>query len=522
MSSILDKTMTQLPRPSRLTALPGRVGAASAARPGLRLIAAAAVLLAFSNGCMVGPNYSPPATTMPAAYGELRSPSTAPATTEAAASEVRWWRRFDDPQIASLVERAVVANNGVAVAGARLREARAGRQMVQSLLYPQVGVGASVLRFRASQSALDVPNGFLSLEGNLFQVGFDASWALDVFGGTRRMVESAEANEQAVAAERRGVVLMVAAETARAYLELRGIQRELQVARTTLEEQRQTLAVTEDRRKNGLASDLEVVRARTEVESTASEIPPLEQAIRQYIHVLSTLLGLEPTALVGELERPVPLVAGPGQLAVGIPSDLLRRRPDIQAAERQLAAATAQVGAATAQLFPQVVLGGTAGYASRKTGDLFDANSSGYYAAGPSINWNIFDGGRRKAGIKLSEAQVDAAKAAYQDTVLRAFREVESSLVAVDRSRARVEDLKRLSASARQAADIARRDYQRGILDQLTVLDAQRQANRADMLLTEGQMAAAVNVVTLYKALGGGWEVAEPAPATQRAAHIHE
>jgi NodT family efflux transporter outer membrane factor (OMF) lipoprotein len=482
--------------------------------------------MAALTGCMVGPNYSPPSTTMPATYRELGSAKAGETatTTDAAAGEVRWWRRFEDPQLTSLVEKAVTANNSVAVAEARLREARAGCQIVQSQLYPQVGVGASAIRYRVGQAALPLP--MPNLQDNLFQVGFDASWVVDVFGGTRRSVESAQANEQAVDAVRRGVVLMVASETARAYLELRGGQRQLQVAKTTLEEQRKTLTITEDKRRNGLASDLEVVRARTEVESTAAEIPPIEQAIRECIHVLSTLLGLEPTALSSELERPVPMPRPPDQLAVGIPSDLLRRRPDIQAAERQLASATAQVGMATAQLFPQVVLGGSAGFASTNGHDLFNGNgtdnSSSYYAAGPVINWTLFDGGRRKAGIKLTEARVDAAKASYQDTVLRAFREVESALVAVDRSRARLEDLKRLSASARESADIARRDYERGILDQLTVLDAQRQADRADMLLTQEQISLAVNMVTLYKALGGGWEVAEPASATQPAAETRE
>jgi outer membrane protein, multidrug efflux system len=467
---------------------------------------------------MVGPEYSRPATTMPAAYQELRPGLKADG---GAAGEIRWWRRFDDPKLSALVEKAVTANSGVAVAEARLREARAQRQSAQSLLYPQVSVGASALRYKAPQAALGTPSGVLNLEQNLFQVGFDATWALDVFGGNRRLVESAKASEQAADAERRGVVLMVAAETARAYLELRGIQRQLQVARSTLDEQRQTLAVTENKNRSGLASNLEVVRARTEVDSTAAEIPPLEQSIRQYIHVLSTLLGLEPTALSAELESATPIPEVPGQLAVGIPSELLRRRPDIQSSERQLAAATAQVGTATAQLFPQVVLGGAAGLASNKTGDLFNGNSSdnpsAYYVAGPVVNWTVFDGGRRRAGIKYSEAQVDAAKASYQDTVLRAFREVESSLVAVDRGRARLQDLKQLSASAREAAEIARRDYELGLLDQLTVLDAQRQANRADMLLAEGQMALTVDMVTLYKALGGGWEISEPSPTTQPA-----
>jgi multidrug efflux system outer membrane protein len=261
------------------------------------------------------------------------------------------------------------------------------------------------------------------------------------------------------------------------------------------------------------------------VEATAAEIPPLQQASRQYIHLISTLLGMEPTALSAKLEQPVRLPPVPEQIAVGIPSDLLRRRPDIHGAERQLAAATAQVGVATAQLFPQVTLGGSMGLQSRESGDLFNGGSdpsSSFYLAGPAINWTVFDAGRRKAGIQFAEAQVDAAKAAYQDVVLRAFREVESSLVAVDRARERVSDLQRLSASARESCEIARRDYERGILDQLTVLDAQRQSNRADLLLSQGEVALVVHVVALYKALGGGWEVAEPSSDKQSIAGSSE
>ena len=482
--------------------------------------ALAAPLVAIAAGCMVGPNYKPPATTMPAAYREATAgPTTAPAfVTVNAPAEIRWWRQLGDPELTNLVEKSVKANYGVAVAEARLREARAGRQMAQAVLYPQVSVGASALRYRFSDSVVSLPG--INSEDGLFQVGFEAAWAVDLFGGMRRGVEAAKANEQASDAERRGVVLMVAAETARAYLELRGTQREIQISQATLDEQRQTLAVTENKNRNGLASALEVLRARTEVESTAAQIPPLQQASRQYIHVLSTLLGLEPTALSSELEQPQPLPAVPGKLAVGIPSDLLRRRPDIQAAERQLAASTAGVGAATAQLLPQMALGGAGGLSSPNSGELFNGNSK-YYVAGPSVNWTVFDGGLRKSNVKLSEARVDAAKAAYQDTVLRAFREVESSLVAVDRAQEQVSDLIRLAASARESAAIARRDYERGILDQLTVLDAQRQSNRADMMLAQGQVQLVVNTVTLYKALGGGWEVAEPAPATQPALAIN-
>jgi NodT family efflux transporter outer membrane factor (OMF) lipoprotein len=488
-----------------------------------RLALSAAPIAA--GGCMVGPDYEPPQMAVPEAYYEA---GEGPAFAAGGPTEIRWWRQLGDAQLTDLVERSVTANYGVAVAEARLREARAARQVAQSLLYPQLSIGASALRFRGSEATAQLPG--LDLEDSLFQIGFDASWVVDLFGGTRRGVESARANEQAVAADRRAVILMVAAETARAYLELRGVQRQLEIDLDILAQQRETLTVTEDRRRSGLASELEVLRARTEVESTAAEIPPLQQASRQYIHLISTLLGLEPTRLSAELEPPAPLPAVPEQIAVGIPSDLLRRRPDIQGVERQLAAATAQVGVATAQLFPQVILGASAGFQSRDTGDLFNGNStspsSDFYLAGPVINWTLFDAGRRKAGIKFAEAQVDAVKALYQDAVLRAFREVEGSLVAVDRARVRLGDLQRLSATARQSAEIARRDYQRGILDQLTVLDAQRQSNRADLLLSQGEVALVVNVVTLYKALGGGWEVAEPPldaePDARNEGDVHE
>ena len=479
-----------------------------------------AALLFAADGCMVGPHYKPPSPTMPANYREpINGATTAPASfVTPGEAEITWWRRLGDEKLTNLVEKAVKANYSVAVAEAHVREARAARQVVQSLLYPQVGIGASALRYKISDSVVSLPG--INTEDNLFTLGFDAAWVVDVFGGTRRGVEAAKANEQASAAERRGSCAHGrGGDGAGVFGTSRYAARELQIAQSTLEEQRQTLAVTEDKFRNGLASNLQVLRARTEVEGTAAEIPPLQQAIRQYIHVLSTLLGLEPTALSDELEQSVPIPTASGQMAVGIPSDLLRRRPDVQSAERQLASATAQVGVAAAQLFPQMVLGGSAGLQSREFGDLFNGNStnngSSSYLAGPAINWTLFDAGRRKAGVKFAEAQVDAAKANYQDIVLRAFREVESSLVAIDRAREQVGDLKRLSASAREAAAISRRDYERGILDQLTVLDAQRQSNRADMLLAQGELQLVINVVTLYKALGGGWEVAEPAPATQ-------
>lgn len=485
-------------------------------RIGSLSLAAACLSLA---GCTVGPDYTAVSPDMPATYKEHVAMKS---VGSAGRGEVAWWNRFEDPELVSLVERTVAANNDLEVAEARVRQARSTREIARSLLYPRVGVGASALSFRGSEAAVGLPDA--DLEGKLYQIGFDAEWTVDIFGGTRRLVESAAAEEQGMKARRRGAVLMVVAETARAYVELRGAQRELQVANSTLADQRETLAVTEERNANGLASKLEVVRARTEVEATAAEIPPIEQAIRGYIHVLSTLMASEPTALDDELSSPSPIPAVPDRIAVGVPSDLLRRRPDIQAAERHIAGATAQVGVATATLFPQMVLGASGGLASRNTDDLFNGSSSinpsTNYLAGPAINWTLFDAGRRRATINMTKAEVDAAKASYENTVLTAFREIESALVAVDRGRVRLADLQRVAASAREALGIAQDDYRNGLLDQLTVLDAQRQASRADRLLTHGQVALTVDVVRLYKALGGGWEVAEPPVAVPVVADV--
>lgn len=494
--------LTQAASPLRL---PPARGATARSWP----LAAPCLLLA---GCMVGPDYVPPSKVMPPAYSELTGAEATGADATGRA-DAAWWNTFDDQRLVSLVERAIAANQRIEVAEARVRQARSAREIARARLYPRLSVGASALRFRGSEAAVGIPGA--DLDGNLFQLGFDAEWVIDIFGGNRRLLESATADEQAVDARRRGVVLMVAAEAARSYVELRGAQRELAVALSTLADQRETLAVTQDRHATGLASELEVLRARTEVEATAAEVPPIEQATREYVHALSTLLSLEPTALSAELATPTSIPSVPSTIAVGVPSDLLRRRPDVQAAERRIASSTAMVGVAIAELFPRFVLGASAGLASRKTSDLFNGNTTGassdYFLSGPAINWTLFDGGRRRAAIESSEAEVAAAKALYEETVLTAFREVESALVAVDRSRARVADIERLAVSAREALTIAQGDYRNGLLDQLTVLDAQRQASRADMQLAQAQVALTVNAIRLYKALGGGWETAEPA-----------
>lgn len=483
-------------------------------RPGPRFGLAAGFLLL--SGCTVGPRYQPPSPDLPSRYAE--GPATQPTSSPSAPvapADARWWLQFDDPILASLIERAIAANPNVAVAEARVREVRSLRQMVESQLYPQLSVGASILRSRVSESALGLPHladRFMDTDSTLYQLGIDAIWVVDVFGGTRRQVESARAGEGATDAARRGVLLMVAAETARAYMELRGTQLQLQVAHSTLASQNRTLDLTREKHGNGLASDLDMVRARAEVESTTAQIPPLQQAVRQRIHVLSTLLGLAPTALAGELEPTAPIPRYTADPEVGVPSDLLRRRPDIQRAERQIAAATEMVGVAVADLFPRVVLRASAGVQGASLAHLFDAsgrNATGYYAAGPSIDWTFFDAGRRRAAIAMREAEVDATKAAYEDTVLRAFREVESALVAVDQGRSQKEALSRLSVTTREGLDIARRDYQNGVLDQLSVLDIQRQADRADTLLAQSETSLAVSYVALHNALGGGWEMSE-------------
>ncbi len=464
---------------------------------------AALVASLWFGGCAVGPNYQEPKLSTPAGWQEAAQPGVEVRPAELA----RWWTSFNDPLLDSLVERAVTSNLDLRIAEARIREARAARALAVSGLWPTLDVSAAYSRNRSSENAFALgsfaPQGG-KLDQNLFSTGFDASWEIDIFGGVRRSVEAADAAIDATVESRRDVLVTLLGDVAKNYIDLRGFQRRLAVARANLKAQQDTLELTRIRFQAGLTSDLEVAQAEAQVNTTAAQIPTLESSLKAAAYSLDLLLGLSPGALWNELagEKPIPNL--PSEVLVGLPAELLRRRPDIRVAERQLAAATAQVGAAMADLFPKFSLTGAFGLRSLSAGDWLTGRSR-FWSIGPTISWPIFDAGRIRANIEIRNAQQEQALVQYQKTVLAAFGEVEKSLVNYSREQARRQALLDAVASSRRAVEMANELYVRGLSDFLNVLDTQRSLYAVENDLAQSEAAMASNLVALYKALGGGW-----------------
>ncbi|MFO0858373.1 MAG: efflux transporter outer membrane subunit [Phycisphaerales bacterium] len=468
------------------------------------------VLLAASlSGCTVGPDYHAPSPVVPDAWTER-------ARTDAAHPDGPWWTSFNDPILDDLVTKAAGANTDLRIAVQRLQEARAQRGVVSSAGFPQVDLNGSFSNSRFSE------NGFLQGLGgsgsgglpgaivpgqqiNLWQAGVDASWELDLFGRNRRAVQAADAD---IAADEFGVgdvLVAVIAEVADGYAQLRGIQASLEVAHRTLTSQQETLSVVNEQAAAGVASDLEVSRSQTQVSTTAARIPELESAAQGAIRRLEVLIGAMPGTLDTQLSAACPLPHAPEALDVGIPSEVLRRRPDVRAAERRLAAATARIGVATADLFPRFSLTGSFGLQSQEIGDL-PAGDSRFWAIGPSVRWPILDFGRIRSNIRVQDARTAQALAAYEGTVLRALSDVEVSLVRLSRERARAGQLQQAADSARRSVTLATELYRGGLLEFLDLLDAQRTQFLAEEAATQANTAIVTDTVALYRALGGGWE----------------
>lgn len=423
-----------------------------------------------------------------------------------------WWKRFNDPQLDSLVERAANANHDLRIAGARVREARALYRMAASQLWPTVDAGGSYARQNQSKNqpilgSLPMPSG-IPFENDVYQAGFDASWEIDVFGGKRRGVEAGKAEVAAAEFGRRNALVTLPGEVARNYVELRGSQRRLEIANKNLKTQEEALAITEDRCKNGLTSDLDVKQAATLLANTRAVIPLLETSIQASIHRLGVLLGQPPEALLPELSAPAPVPSAPPKVPVGLPSELLCRRPDIQQAERQLAASTARIGVATADLFPKFSLTGLAGFQSTSASDWFNPDSR-FWSVGPTVQWRIFDAGCIRANIRVQNARQEQALAAYEKTVLMSFEDVENSLVAYAKEQIRRRSLEDAVKSSQDSLHLANQLYSNGLASFINVLDAERSLYQAEDALVQSDKAVTQNLISLYKALGGGWETLE-------------
>ena len=474
-----------------------------------QIYSAMGVLCFFAAGCSVGPDYRRPETAAPAVWQEAQQSGIDTQAAELA----EWWKEFKDPMLDGLVERAVKNNLDLRIAEARVREERASLAATSAGLWPTLDVSGSYSRNRASQNAVGSPTqgaiaapiGGRQLEQNFFKTGFDSSWEIDVFGGTRRQIEAAEAILQASVEERRGVLVTLLGDVARNYIDLRGLQRRLAVAQENLRAQQDTLGLTKVRFDAGLASDFEVAQSEGQVNTTAAQIPALQSALKQAAYRVDVLLGTQPGTSWDELAKVAPIPALPPQAHVGLPADLLRRRPDIRSAERQLAAATAQVGAATADLYPRFSLLGNIGLQSVSASDWFSAQSR-FWSIGPTISWPVFDAGRIRATIEIRNAQQEQALRQYEKSVLTAFEDVENALVNYGNEQTRYRSLLEAAAANRRALQMANDLYIQGLVPFLNVLDAQRTlyATESDLAQSEANMAS--NLVALYKALGGGWE----------------
>jgi NodT family efflux transporter outer membrane factor (OMF) lipoprotein len=463
----------------------------------------AAVALLLPAACAVGPDYEAPSPSVPAAYSGLEAAGEGERSRAKAeaADLAAWWNAFRDPALVGLVERAVASNLDLRAAAARVREARGVQGIAYGGLLPVVGVGASYVRQRWSE------NGAFPTNGEAFgqlQAGFDASWEIDVFGGRRRDLEAADADFDAAVEGLRDVRVSVIAELARAYVDLRGAQARLDIARRNLDAQRRTAEIVRARLDAGQTTELDVARAEAQVQATASFLPAFETAARVAAHAIALLLAKPPGELLGELSAAGPLPAAPAEIPIGLPTDLLRRRPDLRRSERELAAATARIGVATADLYPRFFIAGSFGTDSVTASDLFTAASRSW-SFGPAIRWSLFQGGRIRANIEVQNARQEQAILRFEQTLLGALRDVEDALVAHAREQRRRASLAQAVALQQRSVELADQRYLQGLVDFLSVVDAQRALFLAQDALVQSEQAIASNTIALYKALGGGW-----------------
>jgi NodT family efflux transporter outer membrane factor (OMF) lipoprotein len=465
-------------------------------------IVMAAMCLALLAGCAVGPDYHPPKASAPAqqwtspfANGETNGP----------VDLATWWKNFGDTNLDSLMTVAVQSNLTLRIAEAHVREARAERDVVSGSFWPSAGTSGSYSRNRYGLNNFPpLPAGTL-LDYNLYNVGFDAGWEIDIFGGTRRTIEAANAEMGAAVFSQRDVLVSLLGEVARNYIAARGFQQRLAITLQNIQVQQEILNLTSNRFENGLSSDLDVQQATALLTATEAEVPSLKTGQDQSVHHLAVLIGQPPGALMDEMSAEKPIPVTPPAVPVGLPSDLLQRRPDVQKSERELAAATARIGAAKADLFPKFSLTGFAGLESISTANFFNY-ASRYWSAGPTVQWELFQAGSIRANVRVQNARQEQALDAYEQTVLVALEDAENALTAYAREQTRRESLVQSVQANEQALELSTQLYNNGLTDFLRVLDSERSLYAAQDALVQSDQTIALDLVQLYKALGGGWQ----------------
>jgi NodT family efflux transporter outer membrane factor (OMF) lipoprotein len=466
------------------------------------ILLAAGSVLVFAGCAVVGPNYVPVAPKAPSKWqADLQD-----GLNEASLNPeilAQWWATIKDPQLSSLEQRAVKGNLDLQEARARVREARALRGISKAQLFPTADAVGSITRNRDSE------NTGPGKSNTLYAAGFDAGWELDIFGGVRRAVEAAEADLEASQEQLHDVLVSLLAEVALNYLEVRTFQARLAVTEKNIKAQQETYELNDSRNRAGIISELPVQQARYNLENSRSQVPTLQTGLAAAKNRLAVLLGENPGALNDELNERKPIPVPPISVAVGVPAETLRHRPDIRRAERNLAARTARIGVATADLYPKFRLLGSIGLESLDDEDFLDW-SSRTWRIGPSASWNIFDAGAIRQNIEVQTARQEQALIQYESTVLRALEEVEDILVAYAKVQRRREYLVRATEAARQADLLAKDQFSAGLVDFSNVLITQLSLLSLENDLVQSEGAVASSLVRLYKALGGGWKSLEP------------
>lgn len=497
------------------------------------LLTASALALA---GCAaVGPNYHAPVLPAPAAYQGAPTLASTQKTTvsDQEADLSRWWTRYSDPELQRLIEGAMAANLNLAEAASRIRQARYQEIVAGAPALPQVNADANASHQHISKNAF--PPGFASLLGgggssgggsassggssgggssgafalpgsgvSLYQLGFDASWEIDVFGGTRRAVEAARASTEAMVWSRRDAEVSLAAEVASAYFALRADQRRIGVYQAEVTRQQGLFKLIRDRRAAGVATQLDTERQQNQIENARTRLPGLQSDAAVQIHALGVLLGEAPEDLAAELIPRAAIPAPPPAIPAGLPSDLLARRPDVRQAERSLAAASASIGVATAELYPQITLTGSADLVSTSLKTLLRWSSRQYSIAG-AMNWPLLDGGKAHADVAVAKEQYAQALLAYRNAFLGALRDVEDALSRCAADQDQGQSLARSLRAAAEAQTIAGQQYSVGLVDYSDVLNAEAAVLTAQDQIAQNDAALSRDVASLYKALGGGW-----------------
>ncbi len=506
----------------------------------LSLVRHAAVLVLLTGCTTVGPDYqTPTANWNPATWFAGHPPAPKQEkVSEAVAQPVdaQWWTLFQDDELSKLEGRVADANLDIRAASLRLAQSRASFGAAQSALLPNLNGNANYTRQQlAKEGALSLfptpgtppglaanglggqgastNNAALFQPFDLYQYGFDASWELDLWGRVRRNIEAAKSSVQAAAEAQRDLLLTALAEMARDYVQLRGVQRNIEITQQNLETAQQSLKLTQERAAGGVTTDLDVANAAAQVSTVASQQPSLRAQESQIINAIAFLLGQPPQSMQAELSVPHPIPPVPPVVPVGLPSELARRRPDIRQAEAQLHVATADVGVAVADFYPRFSLSGSVALQAVEMKYLGSWADASTYAFGPSVTLPIFQGGQLRRVLELRQGQQQEAAVVYQRTVLNALHEVDDALVAYDAEQLRRNRLAQAVTENRRAVKLAQDRYSQGVADFLTVLDSERSLLAAEQQFNDSITTTSTDLVQIYKALGGGWERALPADA---------